>query len=130
MHKLGNFEVIDGTIFSKTTKRGIVQPTVIIDKDTGGILKIGEPTFIHSYWDKKIASIPFIAENCVIIEFNAKTNDESLDTYFNNNLTTDEICTLINYMNNSIGPEKMQQLFNMDQSVLKDKIESLQSVGF
>lgn len=47
------------------------------------------------------------------------------------NLTPDEICTCINYMNNSIGPEKMKELLQTESlDELKTKLQKFGELGF
>lgn len=130
MHKIGNYEVIDGTIFSKSTKCGIMEPSIILHITTGGILKIGSADSIKEYWERKIINLPDFAEEYAMLEFNAKTGDEQVDSYYNKNLDIDEVCTLINYMNNHIGEEAIQQLLSMELHQLKDKIKNLQEIGY
>lgn len=99
-------------------------PAVCIDKTTGSVLKCGDDDMIRKYSATAIDSyikcgFTDMANSICIITF---------DRY--GTLNIDEICTLMNYMQNSIGPDKMNTLLNMNPVEIKAEIKRLQSIDF
>lgn len=106
-HENGPFEEIDGSIYCKLTGRILEHPAILVDLGTGTILKNADESIVKAYFTTFCSEIlkiePKSVYNYKVIVF---------DKY--KNLSVDEICTLMNYMRNSIGPEKMRELLCME----------------
>lgn len=128
-HEIGNLTTMDGMILSKKTTHMNYyanNPCIIIDKDSGTLLKMGDTTtnplddYLKMATDKyRKAGFDDMADAMVLINF---------DRYAT--LDIEEICTLMNYFMNSIGPEKMRHLLNADETELKTEIEKLAEIGW
>lgn len=119
--------VYEGMLLNKEHGVYMNNPCLVIDKETGTLLKMGDEltSNIKKYYDTMMSQyfelgIDIDESDIVFIK---------LDRY-NGVLDIDEICTLINYMHNSIGKERMNALLEMDDSSLKAKIKELQDIGF
>lgn len=127
MHERGFLKVYEGMLLNEEYGVYMNEPCLIIDRETGSLLKMGDEltSNIKKYYDTMISQyfelgIGVDKSDIVFIK---------LDRY-NGVLDIDEICTLINYMYNSIGKERMNALLEMDDSSLKVKIKELQDIGF
>lgn len=107
---------------------------IIIDTNSGCLHKYGEADMVKEYYSTMVAKFNTIdsemAKDLVYIEFNPKTGNNSLDEYLNAQLSKDEICTLVNYFMNSIGPDMMNKILSMDADTLHKKLQSLADIGF
>ena len=126
MHENGPWKNEDGLLINQYTD-GCVNAydmAVLVDLDTGSVLKHGDETMCTKYmatYTTRISKLfPEDIPNLVLVKFNDYRN-----------LTPDEVCTFVNYLNNSIGPEKMEQMLHPESlEALKTKLQSLNSVGF
>ena len=129
MHERGRLKTWEGMVVSnnKNTEIYMNNPVVILDKDTGTLIKMGDSltSGIKNYYDKMISKyrdsgMISMCDSMVYLEFDR----------YNGILNIDDICTLINYMNNSIGAEKMNKLLSLDEGSLKLEVQRLQDIGF
>lgn len=100
---------------------------VIVDVDTGTLLKIGDrdtsnianhyQAMTKKYCD---AGLDKYADTLTFIEFDR----------YSDVLDIDGICTIINYLNNCIGGQKVQELLSMSNEQLTEKVKYLQEIGF
>lgn len=124
MHESGNFTVEDGMIVGKRITFYANDLCMIIDVATGTVLKIGDQTTgpLDSYYETLAKSYDAMgmAEDLKFINFDR----------YNGILDIDDICTVLNYFTNSIGPEKMNSLLIMNTQQLKIEVSHLQELGF
>lgn len=129
MHERGRLKTWEGMVVSnnKNTEIYMNNPVVILDKDTGTLIKMGDSltSGIKDYYDKMISKyrdlgMVSMCDSMVYLEFDR----------YNGVLNIDDICTLINYMNNSIGAEKLNKLLSLDEGSLKLEVQRLQDIGF
>ena len=144
MHEIGNMEVANGLChIGRTTYEGdyiknkyskdallMFKPAVIIDRCTGTVIKIGDTELsnIRQYYDTGIASFNRLRKDTgldipvdwFLLEFDDKT--DVLDMH--------EICTLLNYMQNTIGEHEMERLLHLKEDELKLEIRKLAEIGF
>lgn len=126
LHEKCPYTTYAGMMMLKDMTNCMNEVAVIIDTETGTLLKVGNPDGINDYFNKAIkkyhdAGLSYCCEGWKCIVF---------DRYHYAFLDIDGICTLVNYMMNSLGPEKMNELLLMSETELKEKIEILQSIGF
>lgn len=119
-----NFEVISGSIMNHVTGCLIQEPGVLILKDTGSPIKIGEYSICEKRYNDIIAKLPvdLVNEQYELIKFNVAYPNLGFqpEGYY---LTVDEICTLFNYLQNfSIGAEGWEKLKSLDLNGLKAKL--------
>lgn len=125
-HELGNLTTDNGMIVGKRMTYYANNPCIIIDKQSGSLLKMGDThtnpltdyfnTAVNAY---KNAGFDDMANDMILINF---------DRYAT--LDIEEICTLMNYFMNSIGPVKMAALLNSDETELKTEIARLTDIGW
>lgn len=101
-------------------------PAVYIDMEDGTLLKSGDASMVKDYAGLHTSELlrngfSDMAKGLTVIEF---------DRYPSAKLTADEICTLMNYLQNSLGAEKVQALFQMEEEKLKEKLKALYEIGF
>lgn len=118
-------EVKYGSIYANGT-RIIEELAFVLDKECG-LAKWGENTELKKYYQdmiQKYKSIPGLeefADNYIYVSF------DKYDT----SLTSDEICTIGNYIINcSCNGNKIINMLNMSEIEMKEKINELKSLGF
>lgn len=129
MHERGRLKTWEGMIVSNNKNIEIYMnnPVVILDTDTGTLIKMGDSltSGIRDYYDKMVSTykdlgMTSMCDSLLYLEFNR----------YNGVLDIDGICTLINYMSNSIGAEKLNKLLSLDEGSLKLEVQRLQDIGF
>lgn len=128
MHQNGTWFVADNQILNRYNNLIALTNTVglVIDAGTGTVLRTASKdaaeayfaTMIHALNDtanKGVSAAKHMADNIQLVTFNLK--DGPLDI--------EQICTLINYMNNTIGSDNMKALLALDQEQLIAKAEEL-----
>lgn len=138
LHKNGPCKVQYGSIYSFSGNM-IEQPAVILDisKDPTDILTVlryGSAKDIKSTYDVMHdrytrAGFTEMAENLTMITFDTVTGFTDYDRMTGAKFTTDEICTLINWLNNAITIKDFNALFESEETAHK-KLEQLMSFGF
>lgn len=128
-HENGPWYVESGMMVNRYNEKGRTnRPAVFLDKEAGTLLKAGDVDMVRAYAATSIDAYmkhgaKDISESMTVVSF---------DYY--SCLNIDDICSVINYMNNSIGKEAMQDilqdLLSMDDSQLRAKIKQLQRFGF
>lgn len=127
LHKLGYYKTENGMLTNEGRTFFANDICVIVDIDVGTLLNVGDrntsnistkyDTMVKKYRD---AGLDEYADALLFVEFNK----------YEQNISRDGICTLVNYLSNCIGSEKMKELFAMDNEALNRKIEQLQEIGF
>lgn len=125
-HEIGNLTTTDGMIVGKRVTYYANNPCILIDRGSGTLLKMGDSdtnplddyykTAVAAYTECKMQSA---VEDLQLIRF---------DRY--GTLNIDEICTLINYFMQSVGPGKMESILSLDETELKAEIARLAKMGF
>lgn len=117
-HENGIFTVDCGSIINKQNGMGITNPSVVIDTDTGTVLKIGDAVWVKDYYNK-LCNVA-LDINCTFLTFDR----------YRGALDVDGICTIMNYMMNSLGQERTCQLIQMPVVDLLKEITRLQLIGW
>lgn len=71
-----------------------------------------------------------MAKSLTLIEFNALTGCADYDRFSGAKFSTDEICTFINYLNNSITIRQFKELFEGEEMHIHERLAKLASFGF
>jgi hypothetical protein len=133
-HEHGLITVYNGSIMSKNPMKIYDEIAIIIDVEIGCLLKLGDPSQVKEYYNTIISRYktinPDYGKSLIYIEFNAKIGNTEIDHYFKSELSKDEICTLINYFQNSIGTERMNQILAMNANSLHLELKKLADIGF
>lgn len=128
LHSKCSFTTCYGSIKSKHSECLIQYPVaVLVDLEFGTLLKVGEADWVNNYRNTMIeaykkAGHAEMGNALTVVEFKHPLVDGKLDA--------DEICTMINYLGNSIGEKSMKELLTMDIDNLKNKLKTLQEFGF
>lgn len=117
-HENGIFTVNCESIINKQDGMIVENPSVIIDTNTGTVLKIGDVSWVKDYYSK-LCSI-FSKANCILFTFDR----------YQGSLDADSICTIMNYLMNSLGPNRISKLLEMPMSDLLKEVARLQSIGW
>lgn len=117
----------------------IEHPTVILDipKDTEEIVtlhKYGSEDKIKPLYDEmqskyKAHGFDEMAESLTLISFNTLTGFANYDKMTQAKFTTDEICTLINWLNNSIYVKSFIEFIQSDEAAMHKHLAQLASFG-
>lgn len=123
LHENGPW-TIDNGLFVHTYGTCTNNPAVCLDISNGCVLKCGDENMVRNYTATAVdaykrAGLTEEVPNLTVITF---------DRY--GFLNAESICTLMNYMQNSIGAEKMQKLLSMGTEELTNEIQKLQALGF
>lgn len=139
MHKNGPCTVIYGGIYG-FNKSMIENPAVIIampenDDDIVTLHKYGPADRLSGIYDDmrkkyKAAGFNDMADALVLINFNTLSGFADYDKTTGAELTSDETCTLMNYLNNSITLKTYKTLTALNESELHAKIKELAEYGF
>lgn len=71
-----------------------------------------------------------MAKSLTLIEFNTLTGCADYDKFSGAKFSTDEICTFINYLNNSITIRQFKELFEGEETHIHERLAKLASFGF
>lgn len=132
MHENGPYTVNEGSMIHINGYNLIDYPSILIDTDTGTVLKSGRYDVVYPAYQRVCTAyqkLPELLSSIKLITFNAKYPEFDYSPE-GHNFDIDEICTIMNYMNNCIGEDKMNELFTMSLQDLQEKIKTLQSIGF
>lgn len=101
-------------IFNKVTQRFVDEPAIIMMKDIGSPLRLGEYKELERYFN----SIPKeLNENFELIQFNEFK------------LSAQEICNLFNYLQNySIGKEKWDEIKSYNEIQMKEFLKWITNI--
>ena len=124
MHDTWFLTVKDNKLCFCDSSITIDHPAVVLDMELGTLLKFGESNYIREYHTvacKELRKVDKdIADSLALFEFE----------YLNSNLSIDELCTMINYFHNSIGPDLLKKFFLLNEEETHQKLKSLAEVGF
>ena len=138
MHEIGPWYTDNGSMVSKITGTILDEDIAICisigaDDNLLTAHKVGKMKQIRTYYDtvvQKLVSIGFqeFASEWKLISFNVQYSEFNFapEGY---NFTIDEVCTLINWWNNSPGAEG-SKILSMSADDAKDKLEMLSRIGF
>lgn len=139
-HENGPCKVSYGSIYGYSGCM-IEQPiSIIIDipedeNDVITVHKYGtqsqlQPTYdrIQSQYRKN--GFDNIADNLVLITFNAISGFADYDKMTNAKFTTDEICTIINWLNNTIYAKSFHAFTQLDEPAMHARLRELAEFGF
>ena len=134
-HENGIYEIRYGDIFNKYTDMPIENPAIIIDMETGAVIKCGSLSKIEKYYENFIERtskiMPGEEQNIVLFNFDHITGFEHYDKHTNAKFTNDEICTLINILNNCLGIERIKRLlYELNEQQLHDELKRLRDIGW
>lgn len=139
LHENGPCTVMYDSIYG-FNKCMIENPAVIIalpesDDDTVTLHKYGPADKLSDIYDdmrKKYETAGFkdMADALVLINFNTLSGFADYDRITDAKLTSDEACTLINYLNNHICLKTYKTLTVLDEAGLHAKIKELADFGF
>lgn len=123
-HENGMHVVECGSIINKSSGNIVENPAVCIDMNTGSMMKVGDMGMVESWYNTAVHrflqnDMTKDAESLQLIKFEKYEK-----------LSQDEICTMMNYMANSIGEEKMKELLSMDEAALHEKLARLAEIGW
>lgn len=125
-----------GSIFSRYNPGFMVDEdvTVLLDIGSGTLLKVGRKEDVEKYHNKMYTEYVqtgyfTMIRDLKLITFHVKYENLGFapEGY---NFDIDEVCTLINYLGNTIGAEKMNWLLGLSLDDLKTEIHRLQEIGF
>lgn len=124
MHDTNFMTVKDGKLCHSTSGKIIEHPAIILDTALGTLLKVGDIEWIRDYYETGCGNLKKIskemAESITLLDF----------SNLSSNLTVDELCTMINYFNNSIGPDSLKKFFLLTEEETHQKLRSLMEAGF
>lgn len=116
-----NFEVVKGKIKNKVTGSLLSEPSVIMMKDIGAPLKLGEYKELSDYMEvirDRIKS-DIIRNNYELIKFDYSYNKE-------HKITVYDVCNLMNYLQScTIDGEIWQKIKNMDNVQLREFLDRI-----
>lgn len=126
LHENGPWYVDNGLFVNTYSNACTNDPAVYIDTEAGTLLKTGDANMVKMYAATHIdrltkAGFTDMTKELIVIEFN-RYPDAKLDA--------DEICTIMNYLNNCLNPEQVYEILHMNEPQLKEKIAALQKIGF
>lgn len=137
-HKYGPLITKYGSLYSLNGCM-IENPAIIInvpeeDDDIVTLLKYGSSDNIRKkYTDMcnsyKNNGFQEFMDDLKIMEFNTLTSFSEYDKITGANFTTDEICTLINWLNNHISVKSFKELFSSEENMHKT-LSELATLGF
>lgn len=119
----GYYYVENGMLHSRGNELQTSNPAVIIDREVGTLLKVGDADYLGDYYNAfllRLQTCPDMPRNLVYIAFDR----------YEGILDMNEICTLINMLNNHLGGEKVRKLLSMNSGTLKSEIKKFADMGF
>lgn len=134
MHENGAYYVMYGSIFSRYNEGFMIDEdaTILIDTAAGALLKVGKKGAVTSYFNKMTEgykAVGVVNDDLCLITFHVKYPELDFEPE-GYNFDIDEICTIINYFNDSIGPELMNEFVNSGIDAMKARVKELQDMGF
>lgn len=136
LHENGPYYTQNGSIYSRYNDGFMMDEdsSVIVDVGTGTLLKVGKRENIEPYYRTMCQKynqmgFPEFYETLRLVTFNVKYEELNFapEGY---NFSIDEVCTIINWFNNSIGDKMKEFLDNTNLNAVKAEIERLQLFGF
>lgn len=116
------FVEVDGSVVCTSTDCKIENPSLVVDLDLGCVLKNADINVCEPYYNAVVEKLSNIDEDVSNIKLII------MDKYAS--LSVPEICTFMNYIRNSIGPENMRRMLNMSEVELHERLKYLHSLGF
>lgn len=123
MHDTNFMTVKDGKLYHSASGKIIEHPAIVLDVSSGTLLKVGEVDWVREYFESACPRLRAfnkeMADSLAILEFK----------YSNSNMSVDELCTMINYFNNSIGPELLKRFFLLTEDEMHRTLRGLMEAG-
>lgn len=121
------FQINYGDLVNKDFTLRTIHPAVVLDLETGGLLKVGD----HKYG----STGNWFAQHMLDYQNSTGLNPVSRFVYiafdrYEGILDIEEICTFINMLNNHMGAERVKGLLAMDADTLKAEIKKYADMGF
>lgn len=122
LHSIGPYINIGGFIHCTLTNSLVEHPALVVDRDCGCVLKNGEYSMVKQWFGTAVSAMREIDPKC---NYQLLSFDK-----FKRVLSTDEICTFINYLRNSLSVERVYELLTMGEDPLKKELSRLSEMGF
>lgn len=119
----GYYYVEEDMLHGKDNELHTNNPAVIIDREVGTLLKVGDADYLGDYYNAfllRLQACPDMPRNLVYIAFDR----------YEGILDMHEICTFINMLSNHLGGERVRRLLAMDSGTLKSEIKKFADMGF
>lgn len=142
LHKNGPLKVEYGSIYGFTGNM-IENPAIILDipdesADDSEIVtlhKYGNTESMQKAYETmhtryENAGCEDMVKSLTLIVFNVQTGFADYDKFSGARFSPDEICTLINYLNNSITIKQFRELFYVEEDRMHARLAELASIGF
>jgi hypothetical protein len=136
MHEKGNYFTQYGSIYAKSNPGIMLDEdiTIVIDIESGILMKVGKKDMVEAYFNDSVSKyvavgFPEMQNKLKLITFKVKYEELGFapEGY---NFDIDEICTILNWFNNSIGGTKMKWFLESPLDAVKSEIKRLQGFGF
>lgn len=143
-HSIGPWYIQNGSLCNRISNTFYDEDIAMLietneEEDTGILHKVGRFENVSKYFDEMTSKLERIGmtdsyKDLHLIQFNVKFEaipDLDVPEFAPEgyNFTVDEICTIVNWFNNSIGGE-MGKFLALPLIEMKNKIQSLQRIGF
>jgi hypothetical protein len=136
LHKNGPCTVIDGSLYDFNLN--IVENLSVIIDVSGEVLtllKYGEKEMVSEYYQLMIDRYTEVRLYDMIagiqfISFDVETGFCDYDKMTKAKFTVDELCTLLNWMHNSISTKQFIELINSNEDFIHKKLKELSELGF
>lgn len=134
MHDLGLLTVCNDKIILKINKEELKSPMVLLDICTGSLLKVGNKRDVDRYFRLYINSMESVsgAKDVHDADFGTlhcgiyKLDVEEKYPYLNE----DEVCTLLNFLHNSLDSELLRSILMLSEEGMHLYIKNIQKVGW
>lgn len=123
-HENGTFYTEGGSIISRISGKIIEEPSTLLDISTGTVLKHGETSNTAKWLEKarrayRDSGFPENANAMHLITYNKYGT-----------LSLDQICTMMNFLPNTLGAERVRELLQMEEEKLKSELTYLYTLGW
>ena len=111
----------------------IREPAIILDTEAGLLLKVGDSSWIDHYYNTMLDAFKILGndqeKDLQIIKFK-RVRDGFIIKGGSVVFSVIEISTLINYLANCIGKQRVEELLLLKEPYLKEKLATLKELGF
>lgn len=136
LHRHGPCKVMHGSIYGFNGCM-IENPAVVFSMNDNDfvIYKYGPRDKLQTYYDNAVQKylnngFEDMAKELQILSFSVQTGFIDYDKTTNAKFTVDEICTFINWMNNSIPVKRFQELISSSEEGMHERLAELSELGF
>ncbi len=121
-HMNGSYTTDTGSIINRHTGCIIEEPAILLDTETGTALKAGEAEYVTRYLSKAYDAYKRVGSNPSYLQI------ITFDKY--KHLTIDQICALLNYLQNHLEEKQVSNLLSMNKNDLIAKLNKLYEIGW